>query len=515
VGDYYPTFWSPEDRIVANGIPSTSITIGEDKSAATFDFGGEEIASPFHVIYPYTEGSFCIASRPTVVFKAEQHYTEKSFDAGHAPMYGYSNGNGSVSLKHLTGVLHLSIKGATALSKIEITTSANKALAGEFDINCQNGALTPINNRTYRKVTYFAEVPLSTTTAKDLYITLPAGEYGDGTLIVTNKEGEMMTLYWYGAKVKSGVVHEFNTFTFKRNTALALEGMEIEGGDLVIETPDGPEVVGPGDPDSLAFVLAKRKKLEISNAEGYVISTELFDSAQNISVVKLSPEKFSIKGVLPTKLTRVSDIAISLGANYALNACYWDTSTGLANTMIKVDGIIHSQTSASLNPRVNGLLFFYDDHIEIMESYAYPYFSGVIEGCDNVFSCGPMLIDEGAVIQYDEFLSQTDAPSNIASMITFFKKRHPRTIIGKDDKNSVFFVVVDGRSTGNAEGMSIQELQKICSWMGLTDAMNLDGGGSSTLWSNELGIINYPCDNGKFDHAGERKVLTSIIATQK
>jgi exopolysaccharide biosynthesis protein len=41
--------------------------------------------------------------------------------------------------------------------------------------------------------------------------------------------------------------------------------------------------------------------------------------------------------------------------------------------------------------------------------------------------------------------------------------------------------------------------------------MNFDGGGSSTLWTKEYGVINHPYDNKVFDHKGERKVPNAII----
>lgn len=512
-GDYYPTYWSSEDVIVANGISSTSIAIGENKSAATFDFGGQEIVAPFKITYPYTEGSLSTAERTTVVFCSEQHYTANSFGAGYAPMCGYSDGNGNITMKHLAGVMRLVITGSATLAKIEITAPSGVALSGEFDVDCQAGTITPIEGKTTNKVLYTTEEVLSPSSAKGFFIALPAGDYGKCEVVITDKEGSTMKLSWNGAVVKSGVVREFKSFVFRRNASLELEGMVIEGDDLVIDTPDGPVIAERENPDSLALLWAKRKKLELSNAEGYVISTEIFNSTQNISVVKMSPEKHTIKPVLPAEVTKVSEMGASLGADYGINGCYWHTGTGEPTSLIKINGeLLWNRTSTGLIPRVNGLLFFYEDHIEIMESYEHPYFATAIEGKDNVFSCGPMLMDEGVVIPYDEFLSQTDAADNVMSMIDFFKTRHPRTLIGKDEQNNIYFVVVDGRSTGNADGMSIQELQKICFWMGMTDAMNLDGGGSSTLWSKELGVINHPCDNKLFDHEGERKVLTSIYA---
>ena len=54
-------------------------------------------------------------------------------------------------------------------------------------------------------------------------------------------------------------------------------------------------------------------------------------------------------------------------------------------------------------------------------------------------------------------------------------RRHPRTAIGTDRKGNVYLIVVDGRSKGNAEGLTIAELTKVCEWIGLRDAINLDG----------------------------------------
>ena len=61
-------------------------------------------------------------------------------------------------------------------------------------------------------------------------------------------------------------------------------------------------------------------------------------------------------------------------------------------------------------------------------------------------------------------------------------------------------------------GDPIELVPVIASYLGMTDAINLDGGGSSTIWTSEAGVINYPYDNGKWDHDGCRRVPTVIIA---
>jgi exopolysaccharide biosynthesis protein len=48
--------------------------------------------------------------------------------------------------------------------------------------------------------------------------------------------------------------------------------------------------------------------------------------------------------------------------------------------------------------------------------------------------------------------------------------------------------------------------------LGMTQAINLDGGGSTTLWSEKIGVINHPYDNKKWDNEGERAVPNLIVA---
>ena len=83
--------------------------------------------------------------------------------------------------------------------------------------------------------------------------------------------------------------------------------------------------------------------------------------------------------------------------------------------------------------------------------------------------------------------------------------------MGWDENGMVYMVVVDGRFPGQADGMSILELAAVTRILGLKDAINLDGGGSSTLWTDKTGIINFPYDNRKFDHEGARKVPNIVI----
>jgi hypothetical protein len=74
---------------------------------------------------------------------------------------------------------------------------------------------------------------------------------------------------------------------------------------------------------------------------------------------------------------------------------------------------------------------------------------------------------------------------------------HPRTALGLDESGRrLVLVVVDGRQPGYSEGMTTGELAAYMKELGCRDAVNLDGGGSSTMMiANESGtpqVMNDP-----------------------
>ena len=265
--------------------------------------------------------------------------------------------------------------------------------------------------------------------------------------------------------------------------------------------------------DSIAFVTAKRTKYKVKNAEAYTVSTEIFSSAQTISVVKFSLDKFSIIPHQTGEVATVSDHGLASRADFAINACYWAMKKGVPTTYVKVNGVTLSTSHRAGLPRVNGLLMMYKDRIEVVPSTDMPEYDGLVEDCPNVIACGPVLINDGKRVSYAELTSSQD-PS-MKRKIPFYLRRHPRSAVGCNDKGEVFLVVVDGRSKGNAEGATIEELTRICQWLGMTEALNLDGGGSSALWSKKRGVLSHPSDNRTFDHEGERRVMSALVVKRK
>ncbi|MBR2147051.1 MAG: phosphodiester glycosidase family protein [Muribaculaceae bacterium] len=100
---------------------------------------------------------------------------------------------------------------------------------------------------------------------------------------------------------------------------------------------------------------------------------------------------------------------------------------------------------------------------------------------DQVISGNPKILGDGVVLD-------TESERGDASQL------HPRSAVGySDGGNKVYFLVVDGRSL-ISDGVRTTVLADIMRYAGATDAMNVDGGGSSTLYTSSLGVRNKPSD---------------------
>lgn len=90
---------------------------------------------------------------------------------------------------------------------------------------------------------------------------------------------------------------------------------------------------------------------------------------------------------------------------------------------------------------------------------------------------------------------------------TLCTARHPRTVLGfTEAKDKLIVAVVDGRATSRV-GMTCDELSTLMLGLGAHDAVNLDGGGSSTMWLRSSGAINFPSD-------GQQRVVANHLAVR-
>ena len=96
-------------------------------------------------------------------------------------------------------------------------------------------------------------------------------------------------------------------------------------------------------------------------------------------------------------------------------------------------------------------------------------------------------------------------------------KMEPRTAIGvSQDGKEVYLMVVDGRNFYYSNGADLLDLMNLMSACGASDALNLDGGGSSTFIARdgaegELKLLNWPTDQGGV----MRKVATGLAIVEQ
>ncbi|QHE53620.1 phosphodiester glycosidase family protein [Pontibacillus sp. HMF3514] len=117
-----------------------------------------------------------------------------------------------------------------------------------------------------------------------------------------------------------------------------------------------------------------------------------------------------------------------------------------------------------------------------------------------MMASGPMLVNNGEVdltIDKDSYRADT---------------RHPRTAVGTNkDGSKVYFITVDGRQNGFSDGMTLTEFANYIKSKGIYDAINLDGGGSTTMAARQPGdmypsVLNSPSDGR------QRAVSTTLHA---
>jgi exopolysaccharide biosynthesis protein len=89
---------------------------------------------------------------------------------------------------------------------------------------------------------------------------------------------------------------------------------------------------------------------------------------------------------------------------------------------------------------------------------------------------------------------------------SFVETRHPRTAVAKLKDGKFLMITVDGRSESSG-GIGLHDLAALLLEFGAVEAMNLDGGGSTTMFLDGK-VVNHPSDK-----EGERKVSDAILVS--
>lgn len=86
-------------------------------------------------------------------------------------------------------------------------------------------------------------------------------------------------------------------------------------------------------------------------------------------------------------------------------------------------------------------------------------------------------------------------------------ERHPRTLVGWTSDGWMWLVTVDGRQPSHSVGMSFEEAADFMIALGATEAINLDGGGSTTFVVRGA-VVNRPSDRA-VSRGGKEAIVTA------
>ena len=255
--------------------------------------------------------------------------------------------------------------------------------------------------------------------------------------------------------------------------------------------------------DSTAFVNAEWNWKDLG--KGAVAGSahiSMFGGDQTVSIVKYPAKKFrtGIEESAGDLCVTTDSLAARTHALAAINGSYFNVKTLQPCTYFALNHNEISRTAKTEFFRTNALVAFKDKKgrkmdIMLCDTTLYEHYTKHYHAA---LASGPLLVKDGNIPAF-------------ATDKKFSNARHPRTLIGKDSRGYYYFVTIDGRAKNHANGATLTESALIAFWAGMSDALNLDGGGSTTIWTAEDGVLNHPTDNKKFDHAGTRRVPNIII----
>lgn len=233
----------------------------------------------------------------------------------------------------------------------------------------------------------------------------------------------------------------------------------------------------------------------------------LYKGPQHINLIEIPSNRKLHFGIgIDEKMVPISQLAPEHQALAAINGSFYDMQKGNSVCYLRQDKeVVDTTTTNEFNLRVTGAVYTHQKKLRILP-WNSQIESNYKKNKGSVIASGPLLMKDGKACSWE----MCDK--------SFVITKHPRSAIFTTKDKKTVLITVDGRSKGNATGVSIPELAHLIRILGGEDALNLDGGGSTTLWMKESshnGVVNCPSDNGKFDHKGERRIPNIIYVRKR
>jgi phosphodiester glycosidase len=134
-------------------------------------------------------------------------------------------------------------------------------------------------------------------------------------------------------------------------------------------------------------------------------------------------------------------------------------------------------------------------------------------GDGDLLQAGPMLVADGRIVfdRGEDHEGFSAASGQFDSDIT--DGRHPRAAIGVSERD-LHLVTCDGRRSGVDAGLTLEELAEFMLALGCIDAMNLDGGGSTTL-VHRGHLLNRPYSEQDQPAPASRPIVSAIVVERR
>ncbi|MDO9634278.1 MAG: phosphodiester glycosidase family protein [Paludibacter sp.] len=231
----------------------------------------------------------------------------------------------------------------------------------------------------------------------------------------------------------------------------------------------------------------------------------LYKGIQNINIIevdmKIGKYKAEIIETVPNRIT--SETAKANHAFVAINGSYFNVKKGNSVCFFRVGKELKDTTTVfEFAERITGAIFLKNGKIQLKAWEKANENKKFNDPKLTILAAGPLMILDGRMSDFSMCKKK------------FIETKHPRSAIAITNDMKLLMISVDGRHPNNADGVNMQELTHLIKMVGGHDAINLDGGGSTTLWSYDAtgnGVLNKPSDNKVFDNWGERKVANIVI----
>ena len=247
-----------------------------------------------------------------------------------------------------------------------------------------------------------------------------------------------------------------------------------------------------------------QKELFASNQHVSILQTKL--NNKNLKFALGSADNFVPEGDTLRKLKPTSAIAFENYALAAVNGGFFNTKRGGSVDFLKINKKIIDSASYTPNKPIPehsmAAITIDDNNFRIVKG-------GEKLNWEKSLPQSTVLVTGPLLIYNNEEQELKNNPFN--------NNRHPRTCACITNNNELMLITVDGRNA-LAQGMTLHELTYMTRMLGCKDAINLDGGGSTTMYIKgkpDDGVVNYPCDNKQFDHLGERAVSNILMILKK